>query len=234
MKFLKHITLLLIIALSISCSSDKKTETKSETKTIVLPKKETKRVLKVEEKSWDSLNRKNTNQFLTAYGNKNKETKVLIKTSFGNIKLQLYNDTPIHRASFIFLTKIGYFDNTVFYRVAKNFVIQGGDSEDFKKSKTRYKYENYLLKPEFRKNRRHRYGALASAREWDDNPNKLSTPFEFYIVQNRNGAHHLNNEHTVFGHVISGFSTINKIANVKVGPGEWPDDDIPMKVEILD
>lgn len=185
------------------------------------------------ERPWDSLNKKNVNAFFTEYGKQNKETKVIISTKFGNIKLRLYNDTPIHRANFIFLTKTGYFTNTVFYRVAKNFVIQGGDSEDFNKSKFRYKYKNYGIAPEFRTNRRHKYGALACARQWENNPNKLSTPFEFYIVQNRNGAHHLDNEHTVFGEVISGFSTIDKIANVKIGPGEWPIEDVIMKVDIL-
>lgn len=224
---------ILITLLCVACNTQKK-EIKPEVVIKPKPKTEKKVIKKEVKKSWDTITRKNARDFLIAYGKKNKETKVLIKTKFGNIKLRLYKDTPIHRASFIFLAKTGYFDDTVFYRVAKNFVIQGGDSEDFKKSKSRYKYGNYLLAPEFRKNRRHKYGALASARQWDDNPHKLSTPFEFYIVQNKRGTHHLNNEHTVFGEVISGFSTVNKIANVKVGPGEWPDEDILMKVEVLD
>ena len=229
MKFLKYF--LLIVILLVRCNSKKAESQKEPIQKINL--KEEKKTEKVIEKEWDSLNRKNTRIFLTAYGNQNKETKVVIKTKFGDIKLKLYNDTPMHRASFIFLTKIGYFDSTVFYRVVKNFVIQGGDSEDFKKSKVRYKYENYRLQPEFRKKRKHKYGALAAVREWENNPNKLSSPFEFYIVHNKNGNHHLNNEHTVFGEVISGFSTINKIANVKISPSEWPLEDIVMKVEIL-
>jgi cyclophilin family peptidyl-prolyl cis-trans isomerase len=146
----------------------------------------------------------------------------------------LYKDVPLHRANFIFLTKIKYFNTTVFYRVAKNFVIQGGNSDEMFTQKERNKYGNYLLKPEFRKNRRHKYGALAAAREWKHNPNKLSSPFEFYIVQKKSGAHHLDNEHTVFGEVISGFNTMEKISKVKVGVDEWPVDDIKMTVEILD
>lgn len=205
-------------------------EEPSKKKKATVKKKQLEEVI---ERPWDSLNKKNVNAFFTEYGKQNKETKVIISTKFGNIKLRLYNDTPIHRANFIFLTKTGYFTNTVFYRVAKGFVIQGGDSEDFNKSKFRYKYKNYGITPEFRKNRKHKYGALAAARQWENNPNKLSTPFEFYIIQNKNGAHHLDNEHTVFGEVISGFSTINKIANVKIGPGEWPIEDVVMKVEIL-
>ena len=130
-------------------------------------------------------------------------------------------------------TKIKYFDTTVFYRVAKGFVIQGGNSDDEYTMKQRNKYGNYLMKPEFLPHRKHKYGALAAARHWENNPNKLSSPFEFYIVHNRNGAHHLNNEHTVFGEVISGYSVMDKISKVDVGVDEWPKVDIKMKVEII-
>ena len=185
-------------------------------------------------KRWDSLNKNNVEAFFTEYGKLNKETKVIIKTKFGNIKLRLYEDTPIHRANFIFLTKIKYFNTTEIYRVAKNFVIQGGNSDETYTTKQRRLYGNYRLKPEFKQNRRHKYGALAATREWEDNPNKLSNPFEFYMVHNRKGAHHLNKEHTVFGEVISGFKTMDKISKVKVGVDEWPEEDIHMTIEILD
>ncbi len=185
-------------------------------------------------KAWDSLNKNNVTSFFKEYGQQNKDTKVIIKTDYGNIKIKLYNDTPLHRANFIFLTKIKYFNTTVFYRIAKNFVIQGGNSDNFQTVKDRYKYGNYKLPREFRENRKHKYGALAAARSWKKNPLKVSSPFEFYIVQNRNGAHHLNNEHTVFGEVISGFSTMDKIAKLKVGVDEWPEEDVNMEVEILD
>lgn len=185
-------------------------------------------------KRWDSLHKGNVEAFFTEYGKQNKETKVIIKTKFGNIKIRLYEDVPIHRANFIFLTKIKYFNTTEIYRVAKNFVIQGGNSDETYTIKQRRLYGNYRLKPEFKPNRKHKYGALAAARQWEDNPNKLSNPFEFYMVHSRRGAHHLNNEHTVFGEVISGFDTMDKISKVKVGVDEWPTDDIHMTIEILD
>ena len=199
-------------------------------KVIDVKKQEEKKIVK----SWDSLNRFNAETFLTAYGKDNPETKVIIKTKFGDIKLRLYEDVPVHRANFIFLTKINYFNTTVIYRVAKNFVIQGGNSDNLYTQKQRRKYGNYLLEPEFRKNRKHKYGALAAARQWENNPNKLSSPFEFYMVHKRNGAHHLDNEHTVFGEVVSGFDTLDRISKVKVGVDEWPVNDIPMTIEILD
>lgn len=244
MKILKVLFVALFLFL-ISCNSSQKTSTEKSKKN-TLPKDTTlvskikkdtlikKEIVKKTEKRWDTITRKNAGDFLIAYGKKNPETKVLIKTKFGNIKLRLFKNTPLHRASFIFLTKTGYFNGTVFYRVVKNFVVQGGDSDSREKSKMRNRFNNYLLSPEYRKNRKHNYGALAAAREYDYNPYELSTPFEFYIVQAKHGAHHLDNKHTVFGQVISGFSTINKIALVKTGPGDWPEDDIHMKVEVLD
>ncbi len=208
-------------------------EKKTETVLQPILKKEIKLVKQVE-KAWDTLQRSNVEVFFTEYQKTNKETKVVIKTIYGDIKLRLYKDTPIHRANFIFLTKINYFNSTVFYRVAENFVIQGGNSDEYDTMKQRHKYGNYLIKPEFRAHRKHKYGALAAARHWENNPNKLSSPFEFYIVQNRKGAHHLDNEHTVFGEVISGFATMDKIAKVKTDIKEWPMVDIKMKVEIID
>lgn len=231
MRFTIKLIFLFLLILSLSdCQLDP-------TQKIV--KKQTRKTVKKQnvtkiEKSWDSLNRHNTRSFLTAYGKQNTETKVRIETKFGTIKLRLFTDVPIHRANFIFLTKINYFNTTVIYRVAKNFVIQGGNSDNLYTQKQRRKYGNYLLEPEFRKNRTHKFGALAAARQWENNPNKLSSPFEFYIVHKRNGAHHLDNEHTVFGEVISGYDTMDKIAKVKVGVDEWPIEDIPMTITVID
>jgi peptidylprolyl isomerase len=229
MKIVFKIFMLLFLIVINQCKNQEKTPLNTP---LVAFEKKTKE--KVIEKTWDSLNKHNVSEFLTAYGKQNKETKVLITTDYGDIKIRLYNDTPLHRANFIFLTKINYCDTTVFYRVAKNFVIQGGNSDNFQTVKDRYKYGNYKLPTEFRKNRKHIYGALAAARDWKKNPDKLSSPFEFYIVQNRRGAHHLNNEHTVFGEVISGFSAMDKIAKLKVGEDEWPEEDVNMKVAVLD
>ena len=229
MKIFKFIILILSASLLFQCNKEKK---KTEIKTPI--QKKEKKLEKKVKKRWDSLNSNNVEAFFTEYGKHNKETKVIIKTRFGNIKLRLYNDTPIHRANFIFLTKIKYFNTTEIYRVAKNFVIQGGNSDETYTIKQRRLYGNYRLLPEFRSNRRHKYGALAAARDWEDNPNKLSNPFEFYMVHSRKGAHHLNNEHTVFGEVISGFNTMDKISRVKVGVDEWPEEDIRMTIEILD
>lgn len=231
MKSFYKIVFFLIIISFYQCNQEKNKKEKTlEVKQIKDLKKKQENIIT---KPWDSLNRFNTEAFLLEYGKQNQETKVLIKTKFGNIKLLLYKDVPIHRANFIFLTKIKYFNTTVIYRVAKKFVIQGGNSDNMYTQKQRRKYGNYLMQPEFRNHRKHKYGALAAARQWENNPNKLSSPFEFYIVHKRSGAHHLDNEHTVFGEVISGFDVMDRISKVKVGVDEWPIEDINMSIEIL-
>ena len=229
MKIFRIFFFLSISYLFFQCKIENK-NTEIKTKILYKTKEKKKKVIK----TWDSLNRHNTEVFLTEFALQNPDNLILIKTDFGSIKIRLYEDVPMHKANFIFLTKINYFNSTVFYRVAKNFVIQGGNSDEIHTQKERRKYGNYLLKPEFRKKRKHKYGALAAAREWENNPNKLSSPFEFYIVQKKSGAHHLDNEHTVFGEVIAGFDTMEKISKVKVGVDEWPIDDIKMTIEILD
>lgn len=233
LKILRSYISLILVIFLISCDEKKPVE-KKQKEEIVVKKPSKKKKEKVVEKRWDSLNYQNVNAFLTEFGKQNKENKVIIKTKFGDIKIRLYDDVPLHRANFIFLTKINYFNTTVFYRVAKDFVIQGGNSDHNYTLKQRRKCGNYLIEPEFKSHRKHKYGALAAAREWENNPNKLSSPFEFFIVNNRRGAHHLNGEHTVFGEVISGFDTMDKISKVAVDIKDWPITDIHMTVEILD
>ena len=216
-----------------SCKNEASSETISPVEKPAVDKKQ-KSSQPAEERPLDSINSKNVVQFLTLYGKENRQNKVLIKTRLGNIKIKLYEDTPMHRASFIFLSNMGYFDTTCFYRVVPDFVIQGGESERLDTQRYKARYERYKISPEFKENRKHKYGAVALARDWKENPRKKSTAFEFYIVQNRKGAHHLDGEHTVFGEVISGFETIDKIVNLEAGNDEWPLQDVFMKIEVID
>lgn len=233
MRFLLFFLCSLFLLLNQGCANDKKEDLKHQ------PVQKTGKKNTVVDKSSessrpkDSIDNKNTVAFLNLYGEENKENVVLIKTRLGDIKIQLYDDTPLHRASFIFLTKMGYFDTTCFYRVVPDFIIQGGESERLDTQKYKARYHRYKIPPEFRTNRVHKYGAISLARDWVNNPRKYSTAFEFYIVQSRNGAHHLDNEHTVFGEVISGFETIDKIVNLEAGSDEWPLDDVFMKIEVI-
>ena len=75
---------------------------------------------------------------------------------------------------------------------------------------------------------------MAAARDWENNPTKESTPFEFYFIQARKDQSHLNYEHTVFGEITHGLSVIDKITQVSIDRYEWPEKDIHMKITILD
>ncbi len=235
---LKNIFLIFYLSIFMGIISCNQSKTEGKPKTIpvkVIPKKK-KTIQKPTDKivkKWDSINDKNAIDFLIKYGEQNKETEVLFKTRLGNIKIKLYANTELHRANFIFLTKSGYFDTTCFYRVVPNFIIQGGNSENMNTLGYRNKYKHYRIPAELHNNNKHKYGAVAAARDWENNPAKKTTPFEFYIVQNKKGAHHIDGEHTVFGEVISGFTTIDKIANLKAGGDEWPLVDVFIKAQVI-
>ena len=172
--------------------------------------------------------------FLTQYGNENPENRIKIITRFGEIEVLLYNNTPLHRANFIYLIKKGYFDGTFFHRVAKGFVIQGGNSDNKDTSQKRNSNGNYLIPGEFEAGHRHTRGAFSAAKYAEQNVSKASSPYEFFIVQSDRGAHHLDNDHTVFGRVTRGMDVVDEIANQEVGEGEWPHRNIHIKMEIIE
>jgi cyclophilin family peptidyl-prolyl cis-trans isomerase len=112
---------------------------------------------------------------------------VLIKTDFGDMKVALYNETPKHRDNFIKLAKEGFFDGTLFHRVIKEFMIQGGDP-DTRNAQPDQRLGNggpgYVIDNEINPKLLHRKGALAAARQGDQtNPEKKSSGSQFYIVQ---------------------------------------------------
>lgn len=179
------------------------------------------------------LTDENVVDFLTWYGERNPENKVLIETKYGNIEVELFEKTPLHRANFIYLVKKNYFNTTYFHRVVKNFIIQGGSSDESITKKDRQNIGKYLIPPEFNNTYKHQYGALAAARLWEENPEKLSNPYEFYFVQNKNGAHHLDKEHTVFGKITKGFEVMDEIANQETDKKEFPLLNIKIKVSLI-
>ncbi|HEY9183988.1 MAG TPA: peptidylprolyl isomerase [Salegentibacter sp.] len=171
---------------------------------------------------------------LMEYGKQNPETRIRIITNFGDIEVSLYKDTPLHRANFIMLTKDHYFDHTYIYRVAPNFVIQGGNSDNWATSRHRSKIGSYLIPNEFDAGYRHVRGAFSAAKYSEQNVSKASSPFEFFIVTKSDGAHHLDNDHTVFGRVTKGMDVADEISKVKTGQSEWPIDNIEIDVEIIE
>ena len=117
----------------------------------------------------------------------NKEQLVLIETSLGNIKVKLYNQTPLHRDNFIKLVKEKYYDGVLFHRIIDNFMIQAGEpnSRNAKKGKTLGVGDvDYTIPAEIIPELFHKKGALAAARQGDQvNPEKRSSGSQFYIVE---------------------------------------------------
>lgn len=123
---------------------------------------------------------------LSAFAAKPQYQYVRIKTQYGECIVKLYNETPLHRDNFIKLTKSGFYNGTLFHRVIKDFMIQGGDP-DSKTAKPDSLLGNgdvgYTIPAEFRDSLFHKKGVLAAAR--DNNPEKASSGCQFYLVQGK-------------------------------------------------
>jgi|SRR6185436_427506 len=192
-----------------------------------------------------------------------KEHIVSITTDYGTMKIKLYNETPKHRDNFLKLAKEGFYDGTLFHRVIKDFMIQGGDPT----SKTAGPDamlgggdNGYTIPAEFNPALIHKKGALCAART--ENPEKASSGCQFYIVQGKKmsdtelnqfdqnravkytpeqrktyaevgGTPFLDMGYTVYGEVISGMDVIDKIAAVQTKPGDRPVKDVKMTVKVV-
>ena len=114
------------------------------------------------------------------------ETIVSIKTDFGEIKVKLYNDTPKHKENFIKLVNEGFYNDLLFHRVIKNFMIQGGDPNS-RNAEPSVQLgggsPGYTIPAEINPKHFHKKGALAAARLGAKNPEKNSSGSQFYIVQ---------------------------------------------------
>jgi peptidyl-prolyl cis-trans isomerase B (cyclophilin B) len=114
---------------------------------------------------------------------------VIISTSYGDMKVKLYDETPLHQENFLKLAKSGYFDGTIFHRVIKEFMIQGGDPES-KNAQAGQALGSggpgYTIPAEFKPDLFHKKGVLSAARLGDQmNPMKASSGSQFYIVQGK-------------------------------------------------
>jgi peptidyl-prolyl cis-trans isomerase A (cyclophilin A) len=230
MEKLNFLSVLLLFL--VGCNEPIK-KTKSKEKKIEVKQKVVKKQLLLEEPAL-FLDEKSAIPFLFEYQEKHKENKVRITTRFGSIDLQLFENTPYHRANFIYLTKLGYFDDTFFHRVVPDFVIQGGNSDHPKTWRKRRKIGRYLLPQDNKKGHKHDRGVLSIPSSEEENPHKLASPFEFFIVQQKGGAYHLDENFTPFGKVIRGMDVVDKICAQTIDGRENPIENIKMKVEILD
>ena len=125
----------------------------------------------------------------SAFAAKPKNQYIRIKTKFGECIVKLYNETPLHRENFLKLAKDGYYNGTLFHRVIKDFMIQGGDPDSRNAKPDSLLGEGgpkYTIPAEFRDSLFHKKGVLAAAREGDMvNPKKESSGSQFYLVQGK-------------------------------------------------
>lgn len=176
----------------------------------------------------------NVMDFFLSYDKAHKENTVRITTDFGTIDILLFEATKFHRSNFIYLIKKQYFDGTQFYRVIQNFVIQGGNSDDRKTSIKRQKIGKYLLPNDYDKGYKHNRGMVSMPSKNVDNPYKKASPFEFFIVQQQGGAHHLDGDYSIFGKVIRGMDVVDSIAAVPTDASDWPLQNVYIrKIELL-
>ncbi|MDF1866078.1 MAG: peptidylprolyl isomerase [Saprospiraceae bacterium] len=199
--------------------------------------------------------------FMTYSCNQDPYTYAEIETNHGTFKVMLYNSTPKHKENFIKLANEGFYDNLLFHRVIKEFMVQGGDPDSKGAAPDKrlggggpgYQIDAEIGAP-------HLKGTLAAAR--NNNPEKKSSGSQFYVVHGKKwtdqeldgleqqkgikynetqrqlykeqgGSAFLDNDYTVFGEVVEGIDVIDKIANVPTGQSDRPVQDVTMKVRIL-
>ncbi|MEM7658530.1 MAG: peptidylprolyl isomerase [Bacteroidota bacterium] len=151
-----------------------------------------------------------------------------ITTPQGEMLCWLYEETPLHRESFLQLAEAHYWDSLSFNRVINGFVIQGGcpdTPEGFGDSP-------YLIDPEFPAVGKHRYGALGSGR--DDNPEKRSAGCQLYLVHDKAGIERLDGNYVIFGQLFSGWKVLEAIATSPTDSLDQPLEEIPMQVRVVE
>ncbi|TXF90573.1 peptidylprolyl isomerase [Neolewinella aurantiaca] len=189
-----------------------------------------------------------------ACGNNGQGTTLEIKTNKGDITVLLFDETPKHKENFIKLANENYYAGTLFHRIIKDFMIQGGDPNSVGAGPNAALGgggPGYLIDAEI--GQPHLRGALAAART--NNPQKASSGSQFYIVTGvqqseatldqyekmkgikyseaqrqayiaEGGRPDLDMEYSVFGQVLSGMDVVDAIASVPTGRADRPVEDV--------
>jgi len=173
-------------------------------------------------------------------GNKLKEVKkeifveapekclVKIETNYGTMIAELYDATPKHRDNFIKLTEEGFYNELLFHRVIKGFMVQGGDPQSRgadQSVRLGSGGPGYQVDAEILPQLAHTKGALAAARVGGpSNPQKKSSGSQFYIVQGKD---------VQIGNLKQGLDVIDKIAEARTLPGDRPAEDVTMKITVI-
>ena len=202
--------LLLFTFLSLNYCEDKqkssqkieKKKTSKKTKFKIIQENDS---VKLKKKS-TKLNDKNAMDFFLEYEKKNKENTIIISTDFGDIEILLFEKTKFHRANFIFLTKQKYFNNTQFYRVINNFIIQGGDPTETGRGTAGYRFGDEFTK-DVNGKLLHIHGDAGMLSMANRGPE--SNGSQFFITHR--AIPHLDGKHTVFGKTVVNSLQLNTL-----------------------
>jgi len=140
------------------------------------------------------------------------DTKIMLETSMGNIKIQLFDDkVPVTAGNFKKLVEDGYYNGIIFHRVIDGFMIQGGDPTG-----TGMGGPGYAINDEFNPSLTHsKAGILSMA---NSGPNTGGSQFFITLAP----TPWLDGKHAIFGKVVAGMEVVEEIGGVETGPGDRP------------
>jgi peptidyl-prolyl cis-trans isomerase B (cyclophilin B) len=148
--------------------------------------------------------------------------------AWGDIQLKFFQDVaPNHVKNMVKLAKDKFYDGTIFHRVIPGFMIQGGDpnSKDADRSRHGMGGPGHRVNAEFSQ-RTHKRGTLSMARSQD--PNSAGSQFFICVADSK----FLDGQYTVFGEVMSGMETVDRIVNAPRDGNDNPLDRIEMTMSI--
>lgn len=140
--------------------------------------------------------------------------RVLLKTSMGDVVIELYDDMPITAGNFLKLVESGFYDGVIFHRVIAGFMVQTGDPTG-----TGYGGPGYTIPDEFSRHNRNDRGTVAMA---NAGPNTGGSQFFINLVNNN----YLDRMHPVFGKVVEGMDVVDRIGNVRTDAEDRPIEDV--------
>ena len=150
--------------------------------------------------------------------NESANYSAVIETNFGKIEIELFTDiAPITVNNFVNLSNDGYYDNVIFHRVIKGFMIQGGDPSGTGHGEMG-KYPGYEFQDELNNPMKYEKGIVAMANR---GPNTNGS--QFFIMHE---DYPLPYDYTIFGKVSNGIDIVDSIANVQTGDLDKPIDDV--------